>query len=120
MPSIQHPRVALALALGAIALVGATTRAAHAQAAPPRFVLPTRAAGVAVSRDVPYAVFDSGRLAMDVYRPVTSRSARLPAIVFFNRATGAERSDPFYAGWARAAAARGLVAILPDLRDGEE
>jgi hypothetical protein len=34
--------------------------------------------------------------------------------------TGADRSQRFYAAWARAAASKGLVGILPDLRAGSE
>jgi dienelactone hydrolase len=56
---------------------------------------------------------------MDVYRPSAGTRASA-AIVFWNRATGPDRSQPFYAAWARAAASRGLVAILPDLRSGSE
>jgi tetratricopeptide (TPR) repeat protein len=44
----------------------------------------------------------------------------MPALVFFNRATGADRSQPFYAAWARAAASKGIIGILPDLRPGSE
>ena len=40
--------------------------------------------------------------------------------MFFNRATGAERSGRFYGGWARTAASNGLIGILPDLREGNE
>lgn len=55
---------------------------------------------------------------MDIYKP--SRGAKLPALIFFNRATGADRSGRFYSGWARAAASNGVIGILPDLRDGSE
>jgi len=57
---------------------------------------------------------------MDIYRPSTTRGAKLPALVFFNRATGADRSGRFYSAWARAAASNGVIGILPDLRDGNE
>ena len=50
---------------------------------------------------------------MDVYRP--SSGTRHPTLVFFNIATGAERSNPFYAAWAEIAASKGITAILPDL-----
>jgi dienelactone hydrolase len=60
-------------------------------------------------------------LRMDVFRPAGAASARRPALVFFNRAYGAEqRGWNFYQAWARAAASRGLVAIIPDLRSGSE
>lgn len=109
-----------AIALGALVLGCLTPGIVDAQTASPRFMMPTRDADVSVTRDVQYALTDSGRLAMDVYRPTATGAARRPTIVFFNRATGANRSSPFHAGWARAAAARGLVAILPDLRNGTE
>lgn len=60
------------------------------------------------------------RLAMDVYKPATASGMKAAALVFFNRATGADRSGQFYAAWARAAASKGLIGILPDLRPGSE
>jgi dienelactone hydrolase len=57
---------------------------------------------------------------MDLYKPDVASGVKVPALVFFNRATGADRSGRFYASWARAAASKGLMAILPDLRDGTE
>jgi dienelactone hydrolase len=68
-------------------------------------------AAVEVLKDVPY-----GSLQMDVYRPATGERTMLPALVFSNLATGAERSNVFYRSWARIAASQGLVAVLPDLR----
>jgi dienelactone hydrolase len=56
---------------------------------------------------------------MDVYRQPNPTVAR-PALIFFNSATGADRGNPFYAGWAQTAAFRGLVAIVPDLRAGSQ
>ena len=47
------------------------------------------------------------RLAMDVYKPPPAARRRRPALVFFNRATGAERSGRFYGGWARARGVEG-------------
>jgi hypothetical protein len=60
------------------------------------------------------------RLAMDVYKPATVPGMKVPALVFFNRATGTERSGRFYSAWARAAASNGVMGILPDLREGNE
>ena len=57
---------------------------------------------------------------MDIYKPAATRGANMPALVFFNRATGTDRSGRFYSGWARAAASNGVIGILPDLRDGSE
>jgi hypothetical protein len=81
---------------------------------------PPPAAGITVASDVAYGTSGTTRLAMDVYKPAPGGAARMPALVFFNRATGAERSGRFYAGWARAAASKGIIAILPDLRSGSE
>ena len=89
---------------------------AHAQAA--RFAYPAPAAGVvSVTRDVPYGASGADSLRMDVYRPASAGDAR-PALIFFNVASGADRGTAFYASWAQIAASNGLVAILPDLRDG--
>ena len=57
---------------------------------------------------------------MDLYKPDVASGVKVPALVFFNRATGSDRSGRFYASWARAAATKGLIGILPDLRDGTE
>jgi dienelactone hydrolase len=67
---------------------------------------------VEVLKDQPY-----GTLQMDVYRPASGGRKMLPVLVFFNIASGASRSNTFYSSWAQIAAAQGLVAILPDLRD---
>ena len=78
-----------------------------------RFFYPVPpAAAVAVSKDQAY-----GTLQMDVYRPANAAGKTLPVLVFFNIASGAQRSNFFYKPWAEIAASRGLVAILPDLRD---
>jgi dienelactone hydrolase len=69
-------------------------------------------AAVEVLKDLPYA----GGLQMDVYRPARGERTMLPAVVFFNMATGADRSNTFYRSWAQLAAAQGIVAVLPDLR----
>jgi dienelactone hydrolase len=79
-----------------------------------RFHYPEPPSGaVHTSKDV--AIGASG-LFMDVYRPANA-SAAAPTIIFFNRATGAQRGNAFYASWARTAASKGLVAIVPDIRD---
>jgi dienelactone hydrolase len=83
----------------------------------PRFALPVPDdATVSVTRNVRYSPAGADDLRMDVYRPSGQGGAR-PAMVFFNRAAGPDqRNNPFYDAWARVAAGRGLVAILPDLR----
>ena len=56
-----------------------------------------------------------GDLRMDVYRP-RAASGPAPVLIFFNTVSGTDRGHPFYKAWAEIAAAKGLVAILPDLR----
>lgn len=85
-----------------------------------KFAFPAPVKGITVSKDIPYGTSGATTLRMDVYRPPAATGKRHPVLVFFNWATGPERSHPFYAAWARTAASRGLVAILPDLRDGSE
>ena len=100
-------------------LVAAISSSAAAQA--PRFAFAEPAAGVRVLTNVTYATSGTTTLAMDVYQPPASAGTRFPALIFFNGATGADRSggmSGFYAQWAKAAASRGIVGILPDLRDG--
>jgi hypothetical protein len=86
----------------------------------PRMAFPAPLADITVVADVAYGMSGTTRLAMDVYKPKAAASTRGPALVFFNRATGADRSGRFYAGWARAAASKGIIGILPDLRQGSE
>ena len=98
--------------------------ASSANAQPARYAFPPPAAGITTQLDVQYGTSGTVRLAMDVYKPAgASASARVPALIFFNRAQGEGRSgfmNGFYAQWARAAASKGLIGILPDLRDGSE
>jgi dienelactone hydrolase len=70
---------------------------------------------IVVSRDVPYAAVDTVSLQMDVYRPAHA-DAPAPALIIFHVAVGDARRNAFSASWAQIAAARGLVAIVPDLR----
>jgi dienelactone hydrolase len=89
-------------------------------APPPPLAFPPPASGITVASDVEYGRSGTTRLAMDVYSPATASGVKVPALVFFNRATGADHSGRFYAAWARAAASKGLIGILPDLRTGSE
>ena len=92
-------------------------------AQPARFAFPPPDPAVVTRMDIEYASAGTTKLAMDVYKPAGSSTARLPTLVFFNRASGKDRSEGmngFYAQWARTAASRGIVGILPDLRDGSE
>lgn len=86
----------------------------------PPLAFPAPASNITVATDVEYGVSGTTRLAMDLYKPDVPSGMKVPALVFFNRATGAARSERFYASWARAAASKGLIGILPDLRDGSE
>jgi hypothetical protein len=86
----------------------------------PRLAFPTPSSDITVTSDLEYGQSGTTRLAMDLYKPAIAAGARVPGLVFFNRATGADRSQRFYAAWARAAASKGLVGILPDLRAGSE
>src|SRR5688572_28237554 len=86
-----------------------------------QFQYPAPPAGAVVAmRDVEYGVVGGTTLKMDVYRPGGDASIRRPVLIFFNRATGADRSGDFYRGWAQTAASKGIVGILPDLRDGTQ
>lgn len=99
------------------AILSLPASAATAQA--PRFLYPAPAADTfTLAQDVQYGAPAETPLKMDVLRPKGTASA--PALIFFNRAVGADRRHPFYLGWAQTAAAKGLVAILPDLRNGSE
>lgn len=73
---------------------------ASAQQPPPTYAFPPAAPGITTANDVEYAKSGDTTLAMDVYQPAGS-SIRRPALVFFNRAVGADRKWDFYASWAR-------------------
>jgi dienelactone hydrolase len=84
-----------------------------------QFLYPPPAADTfTITQDVQYGALAETALKMDVLRPNGAASA--PVLIFFNRAVGADRRNPFYLGWAKTAASKGLVAILPDLRNGSE
>jgi dienelactone hydrolase len=85
-----------------------------------KFAFPAPAPDVRVTSDILYGRADTTVLAMDVYQRRRISSALRPALVFFNRARGPGRKDPYWAAWARTAASRDIVAIIPDLRDGTE
>lgn len=99
--------------------IAAPSASAQAGEGPPPFALRPAALPVTVAKNVEYGRSDTVRLRMDVYRPAGAVRPRA-TLIFFNRATGADRSQPLYDGWAKAAASRGVVAILPDLRAGSE
>jgi len=94
--------VAVAVVLGFGAVAGAQERQFHYPAPAP--------SSFTVLRDQAY-----GDLKMDVYRPANAAAA--PVLIVFNMASGAERGQPFFTAWAEIAASKGLVAIVPDLRE---
>jgi tetratricopeptide repeat protein len=108
------------LVAGLLVLAAATPMANARGQEPITLALRPAAAGVTVMKDVEYARSDTVTLRMDVYRPSVAIARTAPTLVFFNRGAGADRQQPFYIAWARAAASRGVVAILPDLRDGNQ
>jgi len=90
----------------------ATAAPLRAQESP--FFYPVAATAVRATKNVQYGRADTAVLRMDVYRPRRQPRA-VPALIFLNGAVGAARASGFYVGWANAAAANGLVAIVPDL-----
>ena len=84
-----------------------------------KFALQPASSNVTITKDVEYGRSDTVALRMDVYRSAGS-SGTGPTLIFFNHATGADRRWFFYDAWARAAASRGLVAVVFDLRFGSE
>ena len=107
------------LTTGLLAFAAAPMAGAHGQNQITLALRPT-AAAVTVTKDVEYGRSDTVTLRMDIYRPAGGAWRRAPTLVFFNRGSGADRQQPFYIAWARAAASRGVTAILPDLRDGSQ
>lgn len=109
----KRPVAMAAIRVGAVLALSATAAPAQEM----RFFYPMPDSGaVRVQRDVQYAASDTSRLHMDVYRPAGVAGASAPALIFFNLAVGPQRGFEFYVAWARIAASKGLVAIVPDLR----
>ena len=82
------------------------------------YAFPPASRELSIATDVAYGSSGGAALSMDVYKP--SAGFHGPALIFFNRANGADRRQPFWDAWARAAASKGLIAIVPDLRQGSE
>lgn len=103
-------------------LVWSSLAARGAAAQRPAFAYPAPPPeAVRITRDVAFARDDSLSLAMDVYRPARG-SAASPAIIFMRpfrdpRRPPERQSNEWLTSWARVAAANGIVAVLPDLRD---
>jgi acetyl esterase/lipase len=87
-------------------------------AQPAPFFFPLVPGSVTVTKDVQYGRADTTTLNMDVYRPANTSGAA-PVLVLFNVAVGAQRANDFYVGWARGAASRGIVTIVPDLHGAQ-
>ena len=100
-------------ALGVLAIAGASS-SANAQESP--FYYPSPAAGsITVTKGVQFGRSDTLALRMDVFRP-KNVSGRMPILIVFYSGVGAQRSNGFSTGWANAAASRGLVSVLADIR----
>lgn len=103
------------IAVLTVALLGAT-----ADAQQPHLAFPTPSPDITVSTDVQFGSAGSVALKMDLYQLPRVAGRSRGALIFFNRATGTERQQPLWSGWARSAASRDLVGIVPDLRSGTE
>jgi dienelactone hydrolase len=104
-----------------LVLAVAHAAAISAGAQEPVFAVRTPASAYVLTRNVMYGSTGDHGLAMDVYRPAAPVGERRPVLIMWNRAFGAEqRSLAFVTGWARAAAARGVTTIIPDLRPDSE
>ncbi len=107
-PNTRRAGIALVMSIAA----GASL--ANAQE-PPFYYPPPAAGSVTVTKDVQYGRSDTLALRMDVFRPKNG-AERAPVLIIFYGGVGADRSNGFSEGWAKAAASRGLVAVLPDIR----
>ena len=86
----------------AIGAAIASLMAVHGAAQAPRLAFRSPARDISVTT-LPFDTDGATTLAMDVYRRSGAKGPRA-ALVFFNRASGADRRSPLYDGWARAAA----------------
>jgi hypothetical protein len=97
-----------------LALVVAVAGSVNAQEI--SFYYPAPAAGtVTIVKGVQFGRSDTLELRMDVFRPKAT-AGPLPILVIFYGGVGAQRSNGFSEGWANAAASRGMVAVLADIR----
>jgi predicted acyl esterase len=109
-------------AIGLLAvLAGARGGVADAIAQGPRFFYPEPPPSTfRVTKAVRFATSDTLALAMDVYRPAKN-SGPAPAVILYSmhwvgEGPPARESNEWARGWARIAAAHGIVAIIADLR----
>jgi len=104
-------------------VLGAALRinAAGAQPQQPFYYPEPPSSAFRVTKDVPYATA-RGAAAMDIYRPTTPGLA--PALILFTARWASDARSPREAdtralGWAKLAAAAGIVAIIPEVRAEE-
>lgn len=105
-PRVRVPPIVLLL-LGTVVPLGAQTPGI-------RYPGPAESSW-RVSRGIPYATGDTTPLLLDVYQPAKVAGPS-PVVVFHTM--GTQRSNAWYASWARLAASRGLVGVIADLRFG--
>jgi dienelactone hydrolase len=101
-------------------VVAVLTLAAAPVAAQQPFAYPSpEASQYSLMPNVTFGSVDGTSLRMDVFRPTGAASSGAPALIFSFQAVGDQRmgfGDGFYKWWAQLAASRGVVGILPDLR----
>src|SRR5262245_54221669 len=80
---------------------------------------------VVVRRDIEYAASDAGPLTLDLYRPPSSGSNRLPVVIFVTGYTDVGvplmlgckfKEMEIYISWGKLVAAEGMAAITFDSR----
>lgn len=97
-----------------LTIFAAVVLASASALAQERFAIAPPAAGeVEVHRDLAYRT--APRRALDLYRPAGDRT--VPLLIFVNSTAGQYASAPIYIGWANAAAAQGLGAVLYQASD---
>jgi hypothetical protein len=104
--------------LAAIAFASLALCAEGAESQAPGFAYPPPDAGaIKLTSKLRYGTADTTTLAMDLYQPRLTGSAKTPALIFFNLAYGTQRETfEIYSRWASHVASRGVTAIVPDLR----
>ena len=100
-----------------VSLLGLAS-ALRAQAS--HLAFPTPSPAVTVTRDVQFGISESLPLAMDLYQLPRARGRTRPALIFFTMGSGSDRLWAFYVAWAKTAASREMVGIIPDLRSGHQ
>ncbi len=104
------------LVLAGVAILSANTTGAQT----PRRAFPPPSPDVTANSNVRFGTDGAVPLAMDLYQLPRVVGRTRPALIFFNRGSGADRQWEFYVAWARTVASREMVGIIPDLRDGKQ